>query len=349
MNLNKSKSVAIILTGLLAQSCYTQLAVTKRVEPQPAVVYREETVTTGDTLYPASGEASSLVYEYNYWFVAPPAFGFGYDPYFDNIDYYFNASLGWGDPYWYNPYYRPYGRRYYYSSWGWYDPYWYDPYGNYWAYDYYPGYYQSYWYPYGGYYWTGNHYDDSYPRKKRDWDRRGADLTNTPIVRPENIGASELLATTNSGQVEYLLQNRNQQQGTEPRSIARDEPVFQKPAGQKIEREIEKVKHTKMKKKRRSKQSHSTAYTSMEQVITKSVTRSAGTRSRRQNSGTGSRTQVRKTTVKMNNPSYTNRPGRKTSVSRSYGVRRSSGSRPSGESSRARSFGKSNSGRKRNN
>ncbi|NOZ03591.1 MAG: hypothetical protein GXO92_03160 [FCB group bacterium] len=344
MNLNKSKSIAIILTGLLAQSCYTQLAVTQRVEPQPTMVYQEETTTSDDTLYPASEEAPSLVYEYNYWFVNPPTFGYGYDPYFGNIDYYFNVSLGWGDPYWYSPYYRPYRWRYYYSSWGWYDPYWYDPYGNYWAYDYYPGYYG---YSYGGHYWSGDYYDDSYPQKKRDWDRRGADLTDTPIVRPGNLGASELLAT-NSGEVEYLLQNRNQQ-GTEPRSIERNEPIFQKPTNRKVEREIKKVKYTKIKKKKkRSKHSHGTAYTSMEQVITKSVTRSTGTRSRRQNSDANSRAQVRNNTVKNDRPSYNYRPSRNTSVSRSHEIRRSSGSRSSGES-RARGSGKSNSGRKRNN
>jgi hypothetical protein len=164
--------------GFLQTGCYTQLAVTR--DPAPVVVQNQTVADSVDTVYVVQETTPSLVHEYHYWFIDPRLRRFGYPPYYTGADYYLSVHFGWYDPFW-DPWYDPwYG---YSSGWAWCDPYWWygwDPY--YWGYAYSPYYYYGYRPPW----WYQPSYViyDPLPRKKRDWERRGAEWAEEPILRP---------------------------------------------------------------------------------------------------------------------------------------------------------------------
>lgn len=183
------------LAFLVFQGCYTQLAITKRVAVVEEPAYRtyqeveHQAEELPDTLIDESGTPYTFVNEYNYWFIDPWETRYGFDPYFYDQGFYMNMHFTWGRPSWY-PWHYTYPRGYWYrqhwTGWCWNYPIWYDPWDYYYA-GYYPGYYPG-WYagygdPYWGWYWPGD-YEDPLPKGKREWDRRGTDLTAQTIVRP---------------------------------------------------------------------------------------------------------------------------------------------------------------------
>lgn len=180
MKQGKYLSVAgiLCLALFILQGCYTQLAVSQRVYvgEQPYLYSQEENDSQAETSSDSIYEDEAL-YDTVIWAMD------AYDPWYCyDQGWYLNSHFSWGDPYWYPwryAHYRPYWSRYWYPGWYGFDPFWYDPY---YSYGYYPGYYSGYW---GGYR-TSYRYVDPLPKKKRDWDRRGGDLTDKTISRPSN-------------------------------------------------------------------------------------------------------------------------------------------------------------------
>lgn len=198
----------MLLPILVLQGCYTQLAFDNRivVEKQSGYQsqekYPSQSESIPDTLQ--EGEISpDIIVEKHYWLLDPYGQQFGYDPFFGDISFYHSFHLTYYDSYWYPGHYarhRPYWSGYYYAGWNCYDPFWYDPY---WSFAYYPGYYSGYGYAYWGGYQPA-YIADPIPDKKRDWDRRGADLTHNTIVRPSNSSAGQgylanVIARTETG------------------------------------------------------------------------------------------------------------------------------------------------------
>lgn len=143
--------------------CYTQLAVYDGID----AVEGEQ--APPDTVVHEQGWNGP---RYDPWITYPPVYG---------SRFYFGLSFSAGDPFWYPGYYRPYRPCWSYPWYGWaygFDPWWYDP----WWYDpwwYGPFYYGPYYsaYGFGPWWWATPYtiYEEPIPRKKRDWDRRGAD------------------------------------------------------------------------------------------------------------------------------------------------------------------------------
>ncbi|MCH7613383.1 MAG: hypothetical protein IIB45_08510 [Candidatus Marinimicrobia bacterium] len=188
------------LTFLVLQGCYTQLAINKHFVVTEQFVYQSQDNNFSQSeSFPdilQDGEISpDTIIEKHYWLVDPYSPQFGYNPLFDDISFYHSFHLTYYDSYWYPWHYsryRPYWAGYYYTGWYYYDPFWYDPfwYNPFGSFAYYPGYYSGYGYPYWGGY-QPSYIVDPIPDKKRDWDRRGADLTHNTIVRPSNSSAGQ--------------------------------------------------------------------------------------------------------------------------------------------------------------
>lgn len=219
------------LTILFIQGCYTQLAISNMVSVTEQPVYQtqqegfSEFESTTDTTQENVIPTDTIVHEYYYGIYDPNDWWYYNDPFFYNSRFYHSLYFTWGNPYWYSWHhtrYRPYWSGYYYSGWCWNDPFWYDPY---YSYAYYPGYYPGYWDPYRSWYWPV-YTKDPDQRKKRDWDRRGADLTDQTIVRPSN-SPEELGSNSSVGK--GPLVNIMDRTETDARTVKRNKPDMKKP------------------------------------------------------------------------------------------------------------------------
>ncbi len=168
---------------LTLQGCYTQLAthnvvqVQNRPDPRPVKPIGDLTDTV------AVDYANAEINEYHYHFYDRDNSCFGGCPDYYEADYYVNINLGY-DYYRYRPYPRqPW--RWSYSRYYWDYPYYYAHYYDPHYYDYGWGY-NGYWsyHPYNSWHYGGYYYGDSPDNEKRDWNRRGDNLTDRTIQRP---------------------------------------------------------------------------------------------------------------------------------------------------------------------
>lgn len=158
-----------LASGLLLQGCYTQITTRDTLRPKPEPSYstaQQETVAVPETVM-----VTTLQPVYfgrpNYWF------SYRYRHYgYWSLNYLW-SSPGWFDCYFDDPWTWDYGC-------GWSDPYF--GWGG-WNYGYGWGYWGPSW-GYGGYAW-GGWISPGPDHEKRDWDRRGADLTGQTIVRSQ--------------------------------------------------------------------------------------------------------------------------------------------------------------------
>ena len=205
---NLLKITIISLSTIFLQSCYTQLASTQvmQVETHPNnYTYKETRISQSTDLDSANISTTDsivIVKEYYYWAYEP---FIEMDPYYDLTINYYPRPYRW-NRYYYDPFWS-----YNYYDWCYYEPYSWD---YRWNYHYY-GYNYSHWNNrrYHNYYNNWNWYanDDDPPRKKRDWDRRGTNRDNAPIVRngsPEYV-VSGITPATNQTVTVYSGQNNS--------------------------------------------------------------------------------------------------------------------------------------------
>lgn len=226
------------LTILFIQGCYTQLAVSNKLSVTEQPFYQtqpegsSEFESTADTTQENVIPTDTIVHEYYYSIDPqdpsgdPNDWWYYNDPFFYYPRFYHSFYFTWGDPYWYSWHhtrYRPYWSGYYYSGWCWNDPFWYDPYC---SYAYYPGYYSGYWDSYWSWY-RPVYTKDTDKRKKRDWDRRGADLTDQTIVRPSNSPEEPgSISSVGRGSLANIMDRTE----TDARTVKRNKPVMKKPS-----------------------------------------------------------------------------------------------------------------------
>jgi hypothetical protein len=329
-----------MLTFLVLQGCYTQLAINKQmIMPEQSVYQSQEknlsqSESFSDTLQ--DGEVfQDTIIQQNYWLVDPYNPQFGYDPFFDNISFYHSFHFTYCDSYWYPWRYTPY-RPYYLTSYNigwnyydpfWYDPFWYNPYGSFAYYPgYYSGYYTGYWYPYWGGYqpvYTG----DPIPDKKRDWDRRGADFTGNTIIRPSNSSAGQ-------GNLVSIMDPAE----TGTRTIERNENGITKPIKRtETDSEIIKTRMNKRDKNENKTQTVKRIYRYTKRLISNS--------NQSENNNNKKSNNSKNTTVKRNTRSHSN-PSTNRSMSRSS-VRSNSKSYSTGNSNSRKARGGSTNNRSR--
>lgn len=328
---------------LTLQGCYTQLSMNTVVrvlpnkpDPRPANPYPAES----DSII--FEYADPEINEYHYHFYDRDNSCFGGCPDYYEPNYYVNIHSGY-DYYWH----RPYPRRYWgwtnrYHSWSYpyyyahyYDPYYYDygwGYSGYWSY-----------HPYNSWHYGGYYDDDSPDHEKRDWDRRGDNLTDRTIQRPaqtnspsgsslNNIVApvSSTQATTTTGNSRTVIRSKNKDDSKSDKGTKKRRSVRRSKNTKRGSHDSAKPKEAKRTRSsrqdepkpnnnssKRNKASHkrrsSLAYSNFEKAVSFAATVSKSVKS---SSRTSKTTKTKKRSSSGSKKSSRSRPESKRSIRR---------------------------------
>ncbi|MFH1852969.1 MAG: hypothetical protein ABIA75_11560 [Candidatus Neomarinimicrobiota bacterium] len=213
---NKIIGILILLSTLIFQGCYTQLATTKTIycdKPAQVKKYYEVTTVQPEQLDSLEAEPDIIIKEYYYWAYRP---WFDFDPYY--LDYPATSVRIYVGATYQSPWFDPYPSWYSHYNWPYYDYQWW----------YYPHYahhgYNHHYYNrphYAHYDWNWNRADDGLETKKRDWDRRSEQTRNDPIVRgPANVSVIPAVVSE-----PVAAQSKSDGGNTSTRQVQRPEPA----------------------------------------------------------------------------------------------------------------------------